>query len=318
MSLQIALQMDALDALHVELDSTLYLARAAAKRGHRLFHYTPQHLRMEIKNGKRIITALGNELTPDPSGGHAWVLGEAVTRDLTEFNIVLMRQDPPFDLAYITATHILEHLAPKTRVINDPVGVRNAPEKLLITHFPELMPPTLITRDLAAIEAFRAEHQDIVIKPLHGHAGHGVFHLRPGDDNLAALTETMAGMNHEPWMIQKFLHIHELGDKRIVMLNGEPAGSYKRIPAKGDMRGNMRVGATAEASPLTPRDVEICKKLGPVLRERGLFLCGLDVIGDALTEINVTSPTGLVVADEIEGRSGKNSIAEQFWNLVER
>lgn len=314
MSLRIAFQMDALARLNLKTDSTLYVAAAAARRGYELFHYEPEQLRMEIKAGTRHITARGHVL--HHTADHGWVLGDEQTRDLQDFDVVLMRQDPPFDLAYITATHILEHLKDKVRVINDPVGVRNAPEKLLITHFPHLMPPTLITRDRAAIEAFRAQHHDIIIKPLHGHAGHGIFHLRPGDDNLPSLVETLSAMNREPWMIQKFLPIATVGDKRIVVLNGEPVGCYRRLPAAGDMRGNARVGATVELAPLTPRDKEICATLGPVLREKGLFWAGLDVIGDCLTEINVTSPTGLVTADSLEGRSGKDTIAEKFWDIV--
>jgi glutathione synthase len=191
--------------------------------------------------------------------------------------------------------------------------VRNAPEKLLILEFPHLMPPTLIARDPAAIRDFHARHGDIIVKPLHGFAGHGIFHLRADDDNLPALLETLGAMNAEPLMIQKFLPVATLGDKRIVMLDGDPVGVFRRMPVKGDIRGNMRVGGRAELAPLTTRDREICDALAPALRERGLFLAGVDVIGDYLTEINVTSPTGLVTADQLEGRSGKDTIAEQFW-----
>jgi glutathione synthase len=271
---------------------------------------------MDIADGVQRIRASGHELRIDKNALNSWTLGDEQTADLSRFDIILMRQDPPFDLAYITATHILEHLKGKTRIINDPVGVRNAPEKLLITYFPKLMPPTLISRDMKAISAFRDEHQDIIIKPLYGFGGHGIFHLRPGDDNLPALVETMAAANNEPWMIQKFLPIATLGDKRIVLLDGDIVGHYTRFPASGDMRGNQRAGGRVEASTLTSRDRDICAALKPVLMERGLFLTGIDVIGDYLTEINVTSPTGLMVSDQFAGRSDKNSIAEMFWMRV--
>ena len=313
MPLRIAFQMDPLTRLNKRTDSTLYLARAAAKNGHQLFHYEPQHLRMDISGTTRSITAEGHALLFGQDVADPWSLGARQVIDLSQTDVILMRQDPPFDLAYITATHILEHLADRVRVVNDPAGVRNAPEKLLITYFPELMPPTLITRDIEAIREFRARHGDIIIKPLHGFAGHGVFHLKPDDDNFSGLVEMMASMNNEPWMIQKFLPVATLGDKRIVVLDGDPVGVFRRMPAAGEVRGNMRVGGRAEASPLTPRDLEICERLKPVLRERGLYLVGLDVIGDYLTEINVTSPTGLLTADQLEGRSGMDTIAEQFW-----
>jgi glutathione synthase len=228
-----------------------------------------------------------------------------------------MRQDPPFDLAYISATHILEHIQNKVCVVNDPVGVRNAPEKLFATHFSRFMAPTLITRDREAIEDFRARHGDIILKNLHGYAGHGIFHLKRGDHNLPSLIETLAEKNNEPWMIQKYIPaIHTKGDKRIVILDGDVVGFYTRIPAKGDVRGNMRAGAKPKAAPLTKRDREIVTALAPALKEAGLFLVGCDVIGDYLTEINVTSPTGLIVSDRMAGRKGKNTIAEQFWDRL--
>ncbi len=313
----IAFQMDSLAQLNLKFDSTLYLARAALARGYELFHYEVSKLQMEMRGSNGVsIAASGHPLSYDLNT-EQWILGEAQVRELKSFDVVLMRQDPPFDLGYISATHILENLkGTKTRVINDPVGVRNAPEKLLVTTFPQLMPPTLITRDIKAIETFRSEHKDIIIKPLHGHAGHGIFHLRDGDDNLPALIETLSAMTNEPWMIQKFLPIQQMGDKRIVMLDGEPVGCYTRFPAVGDMRGNARVGARTEKSELTKRDNEICAILKPVLRERGLFLAGIDVIGDYLTEINVTSPTGLIVADQFAGRTGKDTIPEKFWQKI--
>jgi glutathione synthase len=313
MTLQVALQMDALARLNLKSDSTLYVAAAAALRGYSLFHYEPQRLRLEVLNGMRRISALGHMLTHE---GGVWKQGAEETRDLTTFNIILMRQDPPFDLAYITATHILELLPKSVRVVNDPAGVRNAPEKLLILDFPQFMPPTLIARDAPAIRDFHARYGDIIVKPLHGFAGHGIFHMRADDDNLPALLETLGTMNSEPWMVQKFLPVATLGDKRIVVLDGEPVGVFKRMPVTGDIRGNMRVGGRAELAPLTKRDREICEALSPVLKTRGLFLAGIDVIGDYLTEINVTSPTGLITADQLEGRSGKDTIAEQFWTRL--
>lgn len=308
--------MNSLAQLNPKFDTTLALAAAAAGRGYALFHYEVCCLRMDIAGGKNRITAKGHELRFDKNAENPWSLGEEEVRDLSSFDVILMRQDPPFDLGYITATHILEQLKGKTRVINDPVGVRNAPEKLLITYFPHFMPPTLIARDRTAIEAFRDEHKDIILKPLHGFAGHGIFHLGANDDNLPALIETLSAANGEPWMIQKFLPIAKLGDKRIVLLDGDVVGHYTRFPVSGDMRSNMRVGARAEMSELTARDKEICAALKPVLQERGLFFTGIDVIGDYLTEINVTSPTGLVVSDQFAGRSGKDSIAEKFWQKL--
>lgn len=318
MPLRIAFQMDPLSRLNKRTDSTLYVARAAAMHGHSLFHYEPRQLRMDLAEGISRITAKGHALVfkaeePDP-----WSLLTEQILDLSSFDVILMRQDPPFDLAYITATHILEHLTRRVRIINDPVGVRNAPEKLLIAHFPQLMPPTLIARDLEAIQDFRMRYGDIIIKPLHGFAGHGIFHLKPDDNNLPALIEMMASLNNEPWMIQKFLPVATYGDKRIVVLDGDPVGVFRRMPATGDIRGNMRVGGRAERAPLTDRDREICAVLKPALREQGLFLVGLDVIGDYLTEINVTSPTGLLTADQLENRSGRDTIAEQFWAKLER
>jgi glutathione synthase len=315
MSLRIALQMNALARLNKPADSTLELARAAVERGYRLFHYEPQNLSMDIKKTVRV-TARGHALLYKKGARDPWSLGKESTEELGKFDVILMRQDPPFDLAYIAATHVLDHLKDKVKVVNDPTGVRNAPEKLLVTHFPHLMPPTLISRDRAAIEKFRAAHRDIIIKPLFGNAGYGVFHIGPEDDNFPALIEMLSARDSEPWMIQKFLPIAALGDKRILLLDGEPAGVYVRFPAKGDVRSNMRVGARAEKAELTKRDRAICATLKSVLRREGLFFAGIDVIGDYLTEINVTSPTGIGVADKLEGRTGKNRIAEQFWDKL--
>ena len=314
--LRVAIQMDPLERLNKAADSTLYVARAAARRGYELFHYEPQHLRMETDARGPRITAAGHALKFKGAEQDSVYLGPAQTRDLAAMDVIFMRQDPPFDLAYVATTHILEHLRNKVRIINDPIAVRNAPEKLLITHFPQFMPPTRLSPAIRkAICEFRARHGDIVFKPLFGYAGYGIFRLKKDDGNLHALLETMASTNPEPWLVQKYLPaIKTKGDKRIVLLDGEVAGYFTRIPAKDDARGNMRVGATARPSPLTARDRTICKTLGPIFRAQGLFLAGIDVIGDYLTEINVTSPTGLVVADRLAGHKGKDSIAEKFWD----
>src|SRR5580704_17091734 len=277
--LRIAIQMDPLERLNKASDSTLYVARAAAKRGYELFHYTPGHLRMETTARGCRITAAGHALKFKNEKQESAYLGAGQIRDLADFDIILMRQDPPFDLAYVAATHILEHLRGKVKVVNDPIAVRNAPEKLLVAHFPQFMPPTIITRDQEAICQFRARHGDVVFKPLFGYAGYGIFRLKKDDGNLHALLEMMASLNPEPWLVQKYIPaIKTKGDKRIVLLNGEPVGIYTRIPAKDDARGNMRVGGKARPAPFTARDRAICKVLGPIFRKQGLYLAGIDVI----------------------------------------
>lgn len=311
--IRVAVQMDPLASLRPKTDSTLYLLAAAKRRGFEIFHYRPQNLSMDIgKKGARI-TARGNALLHKNG---AWAYGVESVKRLEDFDIILMRQDPPFDLAYISATHILEHLKGRVRVVNDPVAVRNAPEKLLVPHFPHLMPPTLVTRDCKAVADFRARHGEIVFKPLFGWAGHGIFHLRPDDDNMHSLLEMMGDFNQEPWMIQKYLPEIKKGDKRIILLDGEPVGAVNRIPLRGESRGSMRVGAKPVRTTLTKRDREICAALAPLLRAAGLFFVGIDVIGNYLTEINVTSPTGIVSADVLSGNRGKDSIAERFWDML--
>ena len=313
--LKVAIQMDALEKLNKPADTTLYIAQAAARRSYELFHYEPQHLHFETVKGKCVITARGHALKFKSGEQASAYLGAEKTRNLADFDIILMRQDPPFDLAYIAATHILDHLKDKVMIVNDPVAVRNAPEKLLVTHFPQLMPPTIITRDFEAIADFRDRHGDVIFKPLFGYAGYGIFRLNKNDGNLPALLETMASLNPEPWQVQKYLPaIRTAGDKRIVLLDGEPVGCFTRIPLKNDDRGNMRVGGKPIAAKFTARDKEICRTLGPVFKKQGLYLVGIDVIGDYLTEINVTSPTGLVIADRLEKRKGKATIAEKFWD----
>ena len=239
--------------------------------------------------------------------------GDPVLLDLAGMDVVLMRQDPPFDMAYITATHLLEHIHPKTLVVNDPAAVRNAPEKLLVTHFPELMPPTLITWDLQAIRAFREEHQDIIVKPLFGNGGAGVFRIKPDDENLAALLEMHFARSREPLMFQRYEPAVRRGDKRIILVDGEPVGAVNRVPLAGEARSNLHVGGTPEKCALTARDREICAAIGPTLRQQGMIFVGIDVIGDWLTEINVTSPTGIQEIDRFDGIS----IEAAIWDRIE-
>jgi glutathione synthase len=260
----------------------------------------------------RVFTVLEPVEVEDKEGRH-FKLGGAEERDLSEMDVVLMRQDPPFDMAYISATHLLERIHPKTLVVNDPAHVRNAPEKLFVTEFPDLMPETLISRDPAAIRAFRAEHRDIILKPLYGNGGAAVFRIGEGDENLSALIELFDSTFREPFVIQRYLPAVREGDKRVILIDGEPVGAINRVPALGDARSNMHVGGKAVASELTDRDREICARIGPELKRRGFVLVGIDVIGDRLTEINVTSPTGI---REVK-RFGGADIAALFWDVVE-
>ena len=310
MSLRIAVQMDHVSTINIAGDTTFALSLEAQARGHRLFHTTPDRLAME---GCVVRAALEPMTLRDVKGDHV-TLGAPVVTDLAEMDVVLLRQDPPFDMAYVTNTHLLERVHPATLVVNDPTHVRNAPEKLFVTEFPDLMPPTLITRDRAAIDAFRATHGDIIVKPLYGNGGAGVFLIRKGDMNLSSLLEMFAGINREPLVVQAYLPAVREGDKRILLIEGEPVGAINRIPSDTDARSNMHVGGRAVASELTSREREICARIGPALRERGLILVGIDVIGGYLTEINVTSPTGI---REVK-RFGGADIAALFWDAVER
>jgi len=310
MPLSVAIQMDPIEGIDIDADSTFALALEAQRRGHQLYHYLPSDL--IFRQGR--VTALGRPLTVRRQRGDHFALGAAETIDIAGFDMVLMRQDPPFDMAYITATHILEHVHPKTFVINDPVHVRNAPEKLFVTHFPDLMPPTLITSDRAEIRAFRQEYRDIIVKPLFGNGGAGVFHVDPEDDNLNALLEMFTSLYREPVVVQQYLPAIRLGDTRIILIDGEAAGAVRRVPKAGEARANLHVGAKAEKAELTPRDREICAAIGPELARRGLIFVGIDVIGDYLTEINVTSPTGI---QEI-GRFDGVSLESQLWDAFER
>jgi len=296
MSLAVAIQMDAMDAIDIAGDSTFALALEGQARGHALFHYLPSDL--SLQQGRIIARARALQVRADAD--NHFELGAAQLLDLAAMDVVLMRQDPPFDMAYITATHLLEHIHPETLVVNDPVHVRNAPEKLFVTHFENVMPPTLITSDVALVHEFRAQYADIVVKPLFGNGGAGVFHITPEDENLNALLEMFTGLYREPIIVQKYLPEVRQGDKRIILIDGVAAGAVSRVPAEGEARANLHVGAEAVKTGLTPREQEICSAIGPALSERGLIFVGIDVIGDFLTEINVTSPTGIVEINRLD------------------
>ncbi len=309
MSLSVAIQMDPIEKIDIEGDSTFVLALEAQKRGHELFHYLPQDL--SFSGGR--VTARARTLQVRREAGNHFTLGEDQKIDLAGVDIVLMRQDPPFDMAYITATHLLEHIHPKTLVVNDPIHVRNAPEKLFVTHFPDLMPPTLITADKGRIEAFRDRHADIIIKPLFGNGGAGVFHIEPGNENLNALLELFTELYREPIIVQRYLPEVRAGDKRIILVDGKALGAVNRIPRAGEARSNLHVGGKAAKTSLTDREHEICSAIGPTLSEQGLIFVGVDVIGDYLTEINVTSPTGLQEIARLDGIH----LEEDIWNAIE-
>jgi glutathione synthase len=297
MSLKVAVQMDPIDRINIRGDSTFALLLEAQQRGHKLSYYTPDRLAM--LDGK-VFAAVQSLTVKDVAGEH-FSLGESRRTALADFDVILLRQDPPFDLAYITSTHLLDRVHPKTLVVNDPSSVRNAPEKMLVNEFADLMPPTLITRDLAEIKAFRAAHNDIVMKPLYGHGGGGVFRVTREDLNFGSLYDMFSATFREPWVIQKFLPAVKQGDKRILLVDGEFAGAVNRVPAADDLRSNMVRGGAPKETELTAREQEICKRLGPVMRERGMIFVGLDVIGDQLTEINVTSPTGIRAVKNLGG-----------------
>ena len=309
MRLNVAVQMDPIERINVRGDSTFALLLEAQARSYPLSYYTPD--RLVMRDGK--VSATVRPLVVRDVPGDHFTLGEPRHVDLASFDVVLLRQDPPFDLAYITSTHMLDRIHPRTLVINDPSHVRNAPEKVFVTEFPDLMPDTLITRDLEAIKAFRAEHGDIVMKPLYGHGGGAVFRLTRDDLNFGSLYDMFAVTFREQWVVQKFLPAVSEGDKRIILVDGEFAGAVNRVPAADDLRSNMVRGGSPAATDLTEREREICARLGPALRERGLLFVGIDVIGGFLTEINVTSPTGIRAVKNFGGAD----IAALIWDKIE-
>jgi glutathione synthase len=309
MPLKIAVQMDPIGRINIRGDSTFALMLEAQQRGHEMAYYTPD--RLALAQGRPFSTVQPVKVR-DQEGDH-FTAGEPWRAELTQFDVVLLRQDPPFDLAYITTTHLLERIHPRTLVVNDPRAVRDAPEKLFVTEFPELMPPTLITRDLAEIKAFRARHGDIVMKPLYGKGGEAVFRLAPEDLNFGSLYDLFATTFREQWVVQKFLPEVRAGDKRIILVDGVFAGAVNRVPAADDLRSNMVRGAAPQATELTARERDICARIGPSLAERGLLFVGIDVIGGFLTEINVTSPTGIRAIKALGGPD----IAALIWDKIE-
>ena len=309
MALTVAIQMDPIEKIDIGGDSTFALALEAQARGHGLIYYGPRDL--SFNEGK--VTARARPLNVRAVKGDHFTLGEAFVYDLSAADVVLMRQDPPFDMAYISATHLLERIHPKTLVVNDPREVRNAPEKLFVTEFEEFIPPTLITSDAREVRDFRERHREIIIKPLYGNGGAGVFRVGPGDENLGSLLEMFTQFYREPVIVQRYLPEVRKGDKRIILVDGEFAGAINRVPASGEARSNMHVGGRPEKTELTPRERDICAAIGPELKRRGLIFTGIDVIGDYMTEINVTSPTGI---HEVK-RFGGPDIAELVWDAIE-
>ncbi|MEG8043418.1 glutathione synthase [Sphingomonas faeni] len=311
MSLTVAVQMDPLDSINIAGDSTFALMLSAQARGHTLFHYSAEDL--NYRDGR--VWAKAHPVTVQRVVGDHFSVGEPVNLDLgDEADVVLMRQDPPFDLGYITATHLLERIADKTLVVNDPAQVRNAPEKVFVLDYPQFMPPTLVTRSLDEARKFLAEHGAIVIKPLHGNGGKAIFKVESDGANLSALMEVFNMTWREPHMVQAFLPDVAKGDKRIVLIDGEVAGAINRLPGEGEIRSNLAVGGSAEKSELTDREREICAVLGPELKKRGLLFVGIDVIGGTwLTEINVTSPTGIVAISNFDG----TDVAGMIWDAIE-
>ena len=309
MSKKIAFQMDPIESVDINGDSSFHLALEAQARGHDIYYYTPDML--AFQNGK--VTAKGQKMQLSREQGNHVDLGAIEELDLQSFDVVWLRQDPPFDMGYITSTHLLDLLKPHTLVVNDPFWVRNFPEKLLMLQFPDLIPPTTIARDLDTLKVFKAIHSDVIVKPLYGNGGAGVFRLTPEDRNIASLHELFIGINREPLIIQKFLPDVSNGDKRVILVDGEAVGAINRVPATGETRSNMHVGGRPEKVGLTARDLEICAQIGPTLREKGQVFVGIDVIGDYLTEINVTSPTGLQELQRFDGID----VAALIWDVIE-
>jgi glutathione synthase len=310
MSLAVAIQMDHIAGVDIAADSTFVLALEAQARGHGLYHYLPKDL--FLRDGRAFARVQPLQVRDEKGNHHS--LGAAEVVDLATLDVVLMRQDPPFDMSYITATHILEHVHPDTLVVNDPGHVRNAPEKLFVTHFPQVMPPTLITSDMDEIKDFRAKHKDIIVKPLFGNGGAGVFRLQPEDENLSSLMEMFTEMFREPVIVQRYLPEVRDGDKRIILIDGRAAGAINRVPAQGEVRANMHVGGRPLKTEITPSEMEICAAIGPALQERGLVFVGIDVIGGKyLTEINVTSPTGI----QETNRFNDVKLEAEIWDAIE-
>jgi glutathione synthase len=309
MALTVAIQMDPVERIDIKGDSTFALALEAQSRGHKLLYYGPRELTLRETK----VVARVRPLAVRNTAGDHFTAGESSVYELERADVVLMRQDPPFDMAYITATHLLERIHPKTLVVNDPFHVRNAPEKLFVTAFKGLMPPTLITSDREEIRTFRALHKEIVLKPLYGNGGAGVFRLKDDDENLNALLEMFTQFYREPVVVQRYLPDVRKGDKRIILVNGDGVGAINRVPAPGEARSNLHVGGRAEAISMSVRDKEICAAIGPELKARGLIFAGIDVIGDYLTEINVTSPTGI---QELK-RFGGADAAALIWDAIE-
>jgi glutathione synthase len=310
MTLNVAVQMDSIDRINIAADSTFRIMEEAQARGHRLFYYTPD--RLALDEGR--VVARGWPVEVRRVQGDHFTLGPEQEIDLADWDVVWLRQDPPFDMGYITTTHILDRIHPGTLVVNDPFWVRNFPEKLLVLNFADLTPPTSIARDLATLKAFKARHGDIILKPLYGNGGAGVFRLDPNDRNFNALYELFAGINREPLIAQKFLPDVSAGDKRVILVDGEAVGAINRVPQPGETRSNMHAGGRPEKVELTDRDREICARIGPLLREKGEIFVGIDVIGTWLTEINVTSPTGI---QELERFDGVN-VTAKIWEAIER
>jgi glutathione synthase len=310
MSLAVAVQMDPLDTIDIRGDSTFAMMLAAQARGHTMFVYSPFQLSLDGS----VLRARGHDVTVEDKIGAHFKAGPEKVVDLATMDVVLLRQDPPFDMSYITNTHLLERIHPKTLVVNDPAEVRNAPEKIWVLDFQDLMPPTLVTRDPQAILAFRAKHKDIIVKPLYGNGGAGVFRIQQNDSNLGSLIEMFQAINREPIMVQQYRAEVRGGDKRIILVDGEVAGAINRVPLDGETRSNMHAGGVPKPTELTARDLEICKRLGPELKRRGLIFTGIDVIGPYLTEINVTSPTGI---RQVKAFGGAD-IAALIWEAIEK
>ena len=310
MALKIACQMDPIDRIDIAGDSTFAMLLEAQTRGHDLFYYTPDRLALD----RAVLRATGSTIVVRDKVGDHFTLSNQCSVDLSTMDVVLLRQDPPFDMGYITTTHLLERIHPKTLVVNDPAHVRNAPEKIWVLDFQDLMPPTMVARNLEDVKSFRDTYKDIIVKPLYGNGGAGVFRLQTGDNNLASLLEMFHGINREPLMIQQYRPEVRGGDKRIILIDGEVAGAINRVPSEGETRSNMHVGGKPVPTELTARDLEICARLGPELKRRGLIFTGIDVIGPYLTEINVTSPTGI---RQVKAFGGAD-IAALIWDAIEK